>query len=334
MASDGAAGAASATDVHAAWSNAARATAEAEMEAAAITDFSNVFSFLSETVPKHMHFYNKLFLAIGAADFGTSSTHNLLDLFRYQLDIYKRVPKPIVPKITHFVLVIDPELKNHKLVEAQVKRINIWLKDDHERIFPDFKLNPTDRPNLFKSANRSVYYWFSPVKLVSDYVKGEMESIIDLRLKIRSMGVPAYAKSCVPKRESWNILFRICKETPFSKLYSYNCAFFDKKETIYKNGKPVEGISYKSNTYYEDICELLFILYETKKEAYILDRVMGAKIKHPGREEFKLYDFNLSPVLTKNRLNNTTTFLGGGKQTRRFKKTLKRRLTKRQRLVS
>jgi hypothetical protein len=88
----------------------------------------------------------------------------------------------------------------------------------------------------------------------------------------------SYSESCPPKPGTdYELLLNFCQKHKFQEIGIYNCAYVDER---FFNNTQKKMVSIRTNAYFDNMCELLYIAYSCGAYRFLLDLTMGS-YSHP-----------------------------------------------------
>jgi hypothetical protein len=197
------------------------------------------------------------------------------------------------------------------------------------------KLNiPEDRKNfLVRQINPNVdddIHLFIPYDLVSHYF--EEDTLYDRRkFAMNKKTLTEFGKTCPPVPGStYDTLQKFIHQEKFENIYIYNAAYWDIKGVAEYNNKGsiIKVHSFLQNRYFEGMCELLNIVLNAgdsvKKYVYNTEFQNKLHFNTYTHKNAKNIKSIISPPLLKigklYPLNETTSFAGGKRKTRKQKR--------------
>jgi hypothetical protein len=298
-------------------------------------DLRAILSSLNILKKEYDTTFNYLTIGIGVAPH--TDTNDLFHLLEYQFQL----PFHDQENNMNITLLFDPEFKNETKIKKTVDDMNKYIKrrmiemgkmtNNEEGVGANYSIGelPDDIIDRKFTPPFSYYSWFSfyfflPYPLLSSYKRTEsQENHYSYIKSVQTKRPESFADECEPQTEAWKTLHTICADIPFQNIISFNRATFDEKAETKHEGK--EMASYKTNLYYENVCELLWIYFHSGKQVSIVNldhsmRFFQKPIKRIGSYHYQ--------TLVSVPLDKETRFLvtgGGKKRTRRCRYPLSKK---------
>ncbi len=220
------------------------------------------------------------------------------------------------------------EAETYRLIDNFFSILQTPTESYPEKININEKKKNFMKDYIYESGYGHLHF-FIPYDLVTHYLN-ECDPYDQRKFAISKKIFTEYGKTCPPVPGStYDTLQKFIQKEKFQQIFIHNNAYWriSGVEEYNKNGKALGIRSYTQNRYFEGMCELLNIVLNAgdSVEKYIFDtefqRILRGNVyNHKNAKDIKSLKYPFAKIGKLYPLNESTSFSGGKRKTRKQKK--------------